>query len=261
MDFLICLHITHLYVTQQQCVKLPYQPLASQMFKTCVSCDLMLSETVTAPIHSVKQVYLEGRHDCTSSGSTLVSLHSVNSWADSIICQLRGKSYGKCGSISRPLAFCLNSSWLYLCLIQVRSERGGRGSWREKKQSNRQGDVVSKGRGGERETQKLGFHLMTAMAQRKRRQGESKAEGEGRAKRCKVRVTKMWNIAGGMKGGSSGRHCKGVKGSRAVSDKETKRHQSIGTDREEGSYNLRHIKNDWWRRGVIKVPLSNINIK
>lgn len=40
-----------------------------------------------------------------------------------------------------------------------------------------------------------------------------------------------------------------------------KRHQGIGPEEEEGSYNLIHIKNGWWRRGVIKVPLSNINIK
>lgn len=42
---------------------------------------------------------------------------------------------------------------------------------------------------------------------------------------------------------------------------EAKRHQRIGTEGEEGSYNLIQIKNDWWRRGVIKVPLSDINIK
>ncbi len=42
---------------------------------------------------------------------------------------------------------------------------------------------------------------------------------------------------------------------------EAKMYQGIGPEGEEGSYNLIHIKNGWWRRSVIKVPLSNINIK
>lgn len=54
--------------------------------------------------------------------------------------------------------------------------------------------------------------------------------------------------------------CEKVKGSRGRVT-EAKRHQGMGTEGEEGSYNLIQIKNDWWRRGVIKVPLSDINIK
>lgn len=57
--------------------------------------------------------------------------------------------YGKQGSISRALAFCLNSSRLCLCLIQDRGERGHK-EYKGEMQSNRQGDVLSKRERGEK---------------------------------------------------------------------------------------------------------------
>lgn len=71
----------------------------------------------------------------SSGWAPFVSFRSVNSSADSIVCQLLGEAMEKSGSISGPLAFCLNSSWL--CLApQFRMEaRWGRESRKGEKQS------------------------------------------------------------------------------------------------------------------------------
>lgn len=79
----------------------------------------------------------------------------------------------------------------------------------------------------------------------------------------------MWNIAGGeSRERERGRQrevgCKEAKGKQGrVTELPVikARHEGIGIERGRGSYNLVRIKNDWWRRGVIKAPLSYINIK
>lgn len=94
-----------------------------------------------------------------SSGWAFVSLHSVNSFVDCSLPATR-QSYGKRGSIRRPFAFCLNSSWLCLSLLYLEGQREQKGE----RQSHRQGVVLNESK----ETQKLAFHLVTATSQRKR---------------------------------------------------------------------------------------------
>lgn len=88
-----------------------------------------------------------------------------------------GKKKKKWGSISRPLAFCLNSSSLRLSIslslpsiyIKDGGERRG-GSQAQQKgemQSNRQ--VMNRARGAEGAAQEAAFHLLTATPQRGRK--------------------------------------------------------------------------------------------
>lgn len=119
-----------------------------------------------------------------SSGRVFIWLDRVNSFAEYIASPATRQRYGKQGSISKALAFCLNSSRLCLCLIQYRGERGHK-EHKGEMQSNRQGDVLSKGKKGEKgdthtHTKNELFISWQPFLKEKGRNG--KAEGKGEVK-------------------------------------------------------------------------------
>lgn len=129
---------------------------------------------------------------------------------------------GKKGSICRPLAFCLNSSWLGFSAWYRMDRRG----WGPPEEAG--GCVCIRmerwwtAEPGKRQWHKDWFFIfMTATPQR-----ESEGIGRGELKDAK------WELR-------------------------WRRQKDPCSFREHHA----HIRHDWWQRDVIKVPLSDINIR